>query len=90
MMHVLEIELTEFTRRRRSVVVDHAATGLPDPLRPDEHVLVRDVDGEIYSAQVSSVEDVETGLRYRLTIGGRGILSALGELRIPRPRTASE
>lgn len=70
-MHVVEVNLTEFTRRSRSVVVNHGDTDLPRGLEYGESIMVH-IGGEEYrTAVVVAVEFSLTDTHYRLIIGGR-------------------
>ncbi len=69
-MELIEIELSEFSRRSRSVVVTHSSTELSRGLEYGERVLVLDGDGY----RVAVVADIDFELAdttYRLVLGGR-------------------
>ena len=70
-MELIHIALTELGRRSRSVELTHAESGLERGLRPDEVVLVKDIDGAGYVALVRDITREGGGLRYRLELGGR-------------------
>lgn len=69
-MELIDIELSEFTRRSRSVVLAHRASGLARGLEYGERVLLH--TGEEYRTAV--VADIDFDLEdthYRLVLGGR-------------------
>jgi hypothetical protein len=68
-MELINIELSEFTRRSRSVVLTHNSAGLSRGLEYGERVLLH-TDGEYRAAVVA---DIDLGLgdtHYRLVLGG--------------------
>jgi len=69
-MELIETELSEFTRRSRSLVVMHADTGLGRGLEYGERVLVRS-RGEYRTAVVADIDFDLSDTRYRLILGGR-------------------
>lgn len=69
-MELIETELSEFTRRSRSLVVSHHGAGLARGLEYGERVLVRDGD----SFRIAVVADIDFEVSdtcYRLVLGGR-------------------
>lgn len=73
-MELIDIELSEFTRRSRSVVLAHRASGLARGLEYGERVLLHtgEDSGEEYRTAV--VADIDFDLEdthYRLVLGGR-------------------
>jgi hypothetical protein len=69
-VELIDIELTEFTRRSRSVVVAHRDSGLQRGLEYGERILLH--TGEEYRTAV--VADIDFDLEdthYRLVLGGR-------------------
>jgi len=67
-METIELTLSEFSRRSRSVLVEHSTTTLGRGLDHGETVLVR--DGETYrSASVADVTFELTDTHYRLELG---------------------
>lgn len=67
-METLELTLSEFTRRSRSVLVAHSATSLTRGLEPGETVVVR--DGETHlTAGVADISFDLTDTYYRLELG---------------------
>ena len=67
-METLELALSEFTRRSRSLLVAHSATALSRGLEPGETVLVR--DGETcLMAEVADISFELTDTHYRLALG---------------------
>lgn len=68
-METLQLALSEFTRRSRSVLVAHRSTTLERGLEPGETVLIQ--DGE--TIRVAAVADISfdlTDTHYRLELGG--------------------
>lgn len=71
-MEQVELRLSEFTLRSRSMAVSHRATGLTRGLDPGERVLVRDVDtGHFYGAVAADVDFELDDTVYRVEIGAR-------------------
>jgi hypothetical protein len=69
-VELIDIELSEFTRRSRSVVLTHSDSGLARGLEHGERVLLH--TGEEYRTAV--VADIDYDLadtHYRLILGGR-------------------
>jgi hypothetical protein len=69
-VELIDIELSEFTRRSRSVVLDHGASGLGRGLEYGERVLLR-TDGEFRTAVVADIDFDLEDTHYRLILGGR-------------------
>lgn len=69
-MELIDIELSEFTRRSRSAVVAHRASGLARGLEYGERVLVH-TDGEYRTAVVADIDVAAGDTHYRLVLGGR-------------------
>lgn len=69
-MELIEIELSEFSRRSRSVVVTHSSTDLSRGLEYGERVLVLDADG-YRVAVVADIDFEMADTTYRLVLGGR-------------------
>ena len=69
-MESIDIELSEFTRRSRSVVVAHRAAGIGRGLEYGERVLVHS-DGEYRTAVVADIDFALDDTHYRLVLGGR-------------------
>ena len=69
-MELIETELSEFTRRSRSLVVLHGETGLARGLEYGERVLIRSA-GEYRTAVVADIDFEISDTRYRLILGGR-------------------
>jgi hypothetical protein len=69
-VELIGIELTEFTRRSRSVVLAHRATGLDRGLEYGERVLLHTGD-EYRSAVVADIDFDLEDTHYRLVLGGR-------------------
>ena len=69
-MELIETELTEFTRRSRSLVVMHGDTELGRGLEYGDRVLVRSA-GEYRTAVVADIDFEVSDTRYRLVLGGR-------------------
>lgn len=68
-MELIETELSEFTRRSRSLVVAHGDTELARGLEYGERVLVRSA-GEYRTAVVADIDFTLDDTRYRLVLGG--------------------
>ncbi|MCW2857735.1 MAG: hypothetical protein JWR52_3350 [Marmoricola sp.] len=68
-MELIEIELSEFTRRSRSFVVTHRGAALTRGLEYGERVLVRDHDG-YRTAVVADIDFDVDDTSYRLVLGG--------------------
>src|SRR5690242_10947968 len=69
-MELIETELSEFTRRSRSLVVLHGDTDLARGLEYGERILVRSA-GEYRTAVVADIDFEASDTRYRLVLGGR-------------------
>lgn len=69
-MELIDIELTEFTRRSRSVVLAHRAAGIGRGLEYGERVLLH-TDGEYRTAVVADIDFDLEDTHYRLILGGR-------------------
>lgn len=69
-MELIDIELSEFTRRSRSVVVAHGAAGLERGLEYGERVLLHTGD-EYRTAVVADIDFDLEDTHYRLILGGR-------------------
>jgi len=90
-MELIETELSEFTRRSRSLVVMHSETDLGRGLEYGERVLVR-ASGEYRTAVVADIDFEVSDTRYRLILGGRVPTDMaedrlLGEINV-RPRSS--
>lgn len=68
-MEVIGLELTEFTRRSRSVVLRHRAAGLGRRLEYGERVLL-DTGAEYRAAVVADIDLEVDDVQYRLVLGG--------------------
>jgi hypothetical protein len=68
-VQLLELELSEFTRRVGSLLVAHTATSLSRGLEPGEAVLARDRDQTFYLATVRDISFDLTDTYYRLELG---------------------
>src|SRR5215207_4670833 len=69
-VELIDIELSEFTRRSRSVEVAHGAAGIDRGLEYGERVLVH-TDGEYRTAVVADIDFALDDTHYRLVLGGR-------------------
>lgn len=69
-MELIEIELSEFTRRSRSLAVEHGETGLTRGLEYGERILIRSA-GVYRTAVVADIEFTAEETHYRLVLGGR-------------------
>ena len=92
-MELIETELSEFTRRSRSLVVLHGDTELPRGLEYGERVLILS-GGEYRTAVVADIDFEMADTRYRLILGGR-VPAEMAEARLlgeidarPRARAA--
>ncbi len=79
-MELIEIQLSEFTRRSRSLAVTHGETDLVRGLEFGERVLVRSA-GEYRTAVVADIEFTADETHYRLVLGGR-VPADLAEARL--------
>jgi hypothetical protein len=68
-VEVIGLELTEFTRRSRSVVLRHHAAGLARRLEYGERVLL-DTGSEYRAAVVADIDVDLEDVQYRLVLGG--------------------
>jgi hypothetical protein len=69
-VELIDIELSEFTRRSRSVVLTHSESGLARGLEYGERVLLHTGD-EYRTAVVADIDFDLTDTQYRLILGGR-------------------
>ena len=69
-MELIDIELTEFTRRSRSVVLAHGDSGLQRGLEYGERILLHTGD-EYRTAVVADIDFDLEDTHYRLVLGGR-------------------
>jgi hypothetical protein len=67
---LIDIELSDFTRRSRSVVLGHNEAGLTQGLEYGERVLLHTGD-EYRTAVVADIDFDLTDTHYRLILGGR-------------------
>lgn len=71
-MEQINVALSPFTRRSRSLAVSHQAHELSRGLEPGEHVLIHDpVADEHFNAVVADIHFDLDDTSYRLTVGGR-------------------
>lgn len=70
-MELIDIELSEFTRRSRSVVLAHGASGLDRGLEYGERVLLHTGGDEYRTAVVADIDFDLEDTHYRLVLGGR-------------------
>lgn len=68
-MELIDIALSDFTRRSRSVVLAHSAAGLARGLEYGERVLLRTGD-EYRTAVVADIDFSLEDTHYRLVLGG--------------------
>jgi hypothetical protein len=89
-MELIDVTVTELTRRSRSVRVSHNDTQLTRGLAFGEDVILRDTTGDFYAATVEDVHFELDDTVYRVSIGVRMpeemAQSKLG-LQIPQQRT---
>ena len=90
-MEQIELVLSPFTRRSRSVAASHVAQGLRRGLEPGEHVLVHDPEaGEHFTAVVADVRFELEDTGYRLELGTRVTAAEAAEWLDPAPETDAE
>jgi hypothetical protein len=70
-VELIDIELSEFTRRSRSVVLAHGASGLGRGLEYGERVLLHTGGEEFRTAVVVDIDFDLEETHYRLILGGR-------------------
>jgi len=70
-MELIDIELTEFTRRSRSVVLAHSAAGLGRGLEYGERILLHTGGDEYRTAVVADIDFTLDDTEYRLVLGGQ-------------------
>jgi hypothetical protein len=70
-MEAIEIELSEFTLRCRSLLLSHRATSSPRGLEPGEQVVLRDPVRGHYAAHVADLTFEPSDTVYRLALGAR-------------------
>lgn len=70
-MERIEIELSEFTRRSRSVALSHTSAALTRGLEPDEQVLLHDPELGYWTATVVDLHFELEDTVYRLELGVR-------------------
>lgn len=92
-MELVEIKLTDFTRRSRSLSIAHSATELTRGLEYGERVLVRCLphsgsnrtEAEYRTAVVAEIDFELEDTCYRLVLGGRLPLDIVEELQAQEP-----
>lgn len=88
-MERIDVALSAFTRRSRSVAVGHVAAGLSRGLEPGEFVLVRDpADGAHFTAAVADIDFELEDTVYRLEIGARVTAAEAAEWMAPEAEAA--
>lgn len=70
MVELVDVALSDVSRRSRTLQVSHEAAGLRRGLDPGESLLVRDGE-DFYSAEVADIEFELDDTVYTLTLGGR-------------------
>ena len=70
-MELIDIELSEFTRRSRSVVLTHSDAGLNRGLEYGERVLLHTGGDEYRTAVVADIDFSLEDTHYRLILGGQ-------------------
>ena len=70
-MELIDIELSEFTRRSRSLVLTHSASGLGRGLEYGERVMLHTGGDEYRTAVVADIDFSLEDTHYRLILGGR-------------------
>ena len=86
-METIDVELSDFTLRARSMLVSHVSGSLARGLEPGEQVLLRDRGRGWFSAYVADIAFEPADTVYRVEIGVRLTEEEAGE-RLGR-RTAS-
>lgn len=83
-MEQINVALSPFTRRSRSLAVRHRGHDLSRALEPGEHVLIHDPDAEEhFNAVVADIHFDLDDTTYRLTIGGRMTAAEAAEWMAP-------
>jgi hypothetical protein len=70
-VELIDIELSEFTRRSRSVVLAHSSAGLARGLEYGERVLLHSDGDEYRTAVVADIDFTLDDTQYRLILGGQ-------------------
>jgi hypothetical protein len=70
-VELIDIELTEFTRRSRSFVLAHSEAGLGRGLEYGERVLLHTGGDEYRTAVVADIDFTIDDTQYRLILGGQ-------------------
>lgn len=70
-MQVIDVELSDFTLRARSLLVSHVATTLARGLEPGEQVVLRDRGRGHFTAYVADIGFEPGDTVYRLRLGVR-------------------
>ena len=70
-MELIDVELSEFTRRSRSFVLAHRASGLGRDLEYGERVLLHTGGDEYRTAVVADIDSALADTVYRLILGGQ-------------------
>jgi hypothetical protein len=70
-MEAIDIDLSDFTRRCRSVSVSHVAASLPRGLEPGEQVVLHDRVHGYYTGVVADLDFEPADTVYRVEIGVR-------------------
>lgn len=83
-MELIDVEISEFTRRSRSFLLTHGASGLSRGLEYGERVLLHTGD-EYRTAVVADIDHDREDAYYRLVLGGQ----VPAELALDRMREGS-
>jgi hypothetical protein len=70
-VELIDIELSEFTRRSRSLVLTHSASGLSRGLEYGERVMLHTGGDEYRTAVVADIDFELEDTHYRVILGGR-------------------
>jgi hypothetical protein len=87
----IELQLSEFTLRSRSVAVTHAAAGVQRGLEPGEPLVVRDPrSGHYFAAAVADVDFEPSDTVYRIELGSRLAAEEASDWLAPVPAADSD
>jgi len=82
----IELQLSEFTLRSRSVAVSHLAAGLPRGLEPGEPLVLSDPHrGQFFAAVVADVDFELSDTVYRIELGSRLAAEEASDWLAPAP-----
>jgi hypothetical protein len=78
-MEIIDVELSDFTLRSRSMLVSHVSSALTRGLEPGEQVVLRDRVRGHFSAHVADIGFEPADTLYRVRIGVRLTAEEAGE-----------